>query len=111
MLRQFWGYPVRPLLPWMNETLPVGTQIYWHDTNYESVATYKQQGLLRKDFGGDTGWEEQGISASRLALVIPELHFAKIEQWIWNSYGTATPIRILTLDGVPMVTVYRRPPR
>ncbi len=109
MLRQFWGYPVRPLLAWMDETLPRGAQIYWHDTNYESVGTYKQQGLLRRDLGGDAGWEEQGIGASSLALVIHELHFAKVEQWIWNSYGTATPTRILTLDGVPMVTVYLRP--
>jgi hypothetical protein len=111
MLRQFWGYPDRPLLPWMNETLPRGTQIYWHDTAYDSVATYKEQGLLRRDFGGDGGFEEPGIAASGLALVIHELHFAKIEQWIWNSYGTATPVRNLTLDGVPLVTVYRRPPR
>ncbi|MES1165950.1 MAG: glycosyltransferase family 39 protein [Verrucomicrobiota bacterium] len=109
MLRQFWGYPVRPLLPWINQIMPPASLVYWHDTNYDSLVTYKQDGLLRPDIR-DAGWEEQGVRASHLALVIHELHFAKVEMWIWNDYRTATPTRVESLDGVPLVTVYTRPP-
>jgi hypothetical protein len=52
--------------------------------------------------------EEPAVRRSDAALVIHELHFAKYEHMIWNAYGTATPARVLSLDGVPMITVYRR---
>jgi 4-amino-4-deoxy-L-arabinose transferase-like glycosyltransferase len=110
MLRQFWGYPTRALLPWLDETLPRGTSVYWHDTNHDSVAEYQREGLLRRDLG-DAGMEEPAVRRSDAALVIHELHFAKYEHMIWNAYGTATPARVLALDGVPLVTVYGRPHR
>jgi hypothetical protein len=28
---------------------------------------------------------------------------------IWQAYGTVAPAFVLTLDGVPLVSVYRRP--
>lgn len=108
MLRQFWGYPTRALLPWMNATFPRGARVYWHDTNHDSVAAYQREGLLRRDIR-DTGLEKPGVAASDRALVIHERHFAKYEHWIWQDYGTATPSRVLALDGVPLVTVYARP--
>jgi hypothetical protein len=48
------------------------------------------------------------IRASSHAMVIHELHFAKYDYWIWDAYGSPTPSRVLTLDGVPLVTVYER---
>jgi len=73
------------------------------------VTAYQTEGLLRRDLR-DTGLEWPAISASDRALVIHELHFAKYEYMIWNAYRTATPIRVLALDGVPLVTVYARTP-
>jgi len=108
MLRQFWGYPTRQILPWMNERLPRGTLVYWHDTNHDATEAYQREGLLRRDVR-DAGMEEPAVRRSDAALVIHELHFAKYEHMIWNAYGTATPARVLNLDGVPLVTVYRRP--
>jgi len=108
LLRQFWGYPTRQLLPWLNENLPRGARVYWHDTNHDSFREYQREGLLRSDVR-DAGMEEPAVRRSDAALVIHELHFAKYEYMIWNAYGTATPSRILSLDGVPLVTVYRRP--
>mgnify|MGYP001570693789 CR=1 FL=1 len=108
LLRQFWGYPTRALLPWMNATFPPRAGVYWHDTNHDSVVAYQREGLLRPDLR-DAGMEWAGVRASSRALVIHELHFAKYEHVIWNAYGTATPTRVLALDGVPLVTVYARP--
>ncbi len=106
--RQFWGYAIRPLLPWINETFPRGARVYWHDANHDSLVQYQREGLLDPDLR-DTGLEEPAVRASDRALVIHELHFAKYEHMIWNAYRTATPARVLVLDGVPLVTVYARP--
>jgi hypothetical protein len=85
-----------------------GARVYWHDTNHDSFREYQREGLLRHDVL-DAGMEEPAVRRSHAALVIHELHFAKYEHMIWNAYGTATPARVLSLDGVPLVTVYRRP--
>jgi hypothetical protein len=65
-------------------------------------------GLLRPDLR-NTGLEEPGVRASDIAMVIHEMHFRKYEYWIWDFYGTARPSRVLTDEGVPIVTVYQRP--
>jgi hypothetical protein len=49
------------------------------------------------------------VRASDIAMVIHEMHFRKYEYWIWDFYGTARPSRVLTDEGVPIVTVYQRP--
>ncbi|MSP17098.1 MAG: hypothetical protein EXR73_10915 [Myxococcales bacterium] len=109
MNRQFWGYSVRGLLDEWNRTLPKGTRIYPHDWNHPSYLLYLRDGLLRSDLV-ETGLEMPAISRSDVAVVIHELHFNKYEYMIWNAYGHARPDRVLSLDGVPLVTVYRRKP-
>jgi len=42
--------------------------------------------------------------------VIHELHFNRHDYLIWKAYGTLRPIAVLTSDGVPIVSLYRRPP-
>jgi hypothetical protein len=107
MNRQFWGYSVRGLLPWFNETLPRGSKIYLHDWNEDAYQMYLRDGQLRPDLQA-TDLEMPGIRASDTALVIHEKHFNKYEYMIWDAYGTVRPVRALTFDGVPLVTVYRR---
>ena len=106
--RQFWGYAVRGLLPWLNENLRENTRVYFHDTNWGSYRAYIREGLLRPDIRY-AGMELPAIRASDVAIVIHELHFNKYEYWIWQAYQTATPVKVLALDGVPLVTVYARP--
>ena len=106
--RQFWGYATRQLLPWMNDTFPDHANVYFHDTNHDTLTMYHRAGLLRRDIG-NSGMEKHGIEGSSHALVIHELHFNKYDYWIWDAYGTSIPHRVLDLDGVPLVTVYRRP--
>ncbi|MFH1131880.1 MAG: glycosyltransferase family 39 protein [Pseudomonadota bacterium] len=105
--RQFWGYAPRQLLAWMNDTFEDGAQVYFHDTNYHSYIAYIRDGLLRPDIKY-AGMELPAIRNSTYALVVHELHFNKYDYWIWDTYGTVRPIKVLTLDGVPLVSVYER---
>lgn len=106
--RQFWGYASRQLLPWMNKTLPDNSRVYFHDTNYDSYGAYIRDGLLRSDIMY-SGMEKPAIENSNYAMVIHELHFNKYDYWIWDAYGTGSPVKVLHLDGVPVVSMYQRP--
>jgi hypothetical protein len=108
--RQYWGYATRQLLPWMNKHLPQRARVYFHDTNYDSYGAYIRDGLLRSDIIY-SGMEKPAVENSDYALVLYELHFNKYDYWIWNAYGTATPVLALDLDGVPVVNLYKRPPK
>jgi hypothetical protein len=107
MNRQFWGYSVRGALPWLNANLPARARLYLHDWNHDAYELYLRDDRLRRDIV-DAGMEDPGIRSSQAALVIHERHFNKYEYMIWNAYGHVTPSYVLTLDGVPLVTVYLR---
>lgn len=106
--RQFWGYAPRQLLPWIDETFKRGARVYFHDVNYGAYRDYIRVGLLRGDIQY-AGMELPAIRASDYAMVIHELHFNKYDYWIWDSYGTPSPTRVLQLESVPLVSVYSRP--
>lgn len=106
MNRQFWGYSVRALLPWFNRELPKGARLYPHDWNHDSWELYVRDGLLRPDLV-DAGQ----VAGSDAAIVVHEKHFAEYDYQIWQEYGHVQPSEVLTLDGVPLVSVYTRTPR
>lgn len=106
--RQFWGYAPRQLLSWINDSFVDNARVYIHDVSHSAFNAYKRAGLLRADIH-DSGMELPGIERSQYALVVHELHFNKYDYWIWSSYGTPSPRRVLLLDGVPLVSVYARP--
>jgi len=105
--RQFWGYSVAGLLPWLNRELPPDTPLYLHDWNHDAYLMYLRDGRLRPDIL-DAGMEQPGVDASRAALVILEKHFAKYEHMIWATYRKTQPAAVLTVDDVPLVPVYLR---
>lgn len=106
MNRQFWGYSVKALLPWFNRELPAGTRLYPHDWNHDSWELYVRDGSLKPDLV-----EQFQVARSDAAIVIHEKHFAEYDYQIWQEYGHVQPSEVLTLDGVPLVSVYRRRPR
>ncbi len=110
MNRQFWGYPTRSLLPWIDGHARMGAPIYWHDTNQSQLNMHMRVGRLRTDLR-NSGMEEPGVKSSEIAMVIHEKHFNKYEYWIWDFYGTTKPSVVLDHLGVPIVTVYERPKR
>ena len=108
MNRQFWGYSVRGVMPFLNQSLAPSTPVYFHDANWFQLQMSQLDGFLRRDIA-DSGMEEPGVRGSRAALVLHEKHFNKYEYWIWDAYGTTQPSAVLTHLGVPLCTVYERP--
>jgi hypothetical protein len=111
MNRQFWGVAARGVLPELAaEAAPSGpTYIYTHDAA-PAWGLYRRRGLV-PDTLLDAGWEQAGIDRSQLAIVIHERHFNRHDYLIWRAYGTVQPSFVLRSDGVPIVSVYRRPAR
>jgi hypothetical protein len=99
--RQFWGYSAKGVLPWLNATLPQGAVLYPHDMNHDAWVLYVRGGQLRGDLV-ETG----SVAGSDAALVIHEKHFNEYDYRIWQEYGHPAPAEVLTLDGVPLVSVY-----
>jgi 4-amino-4-deoxy-L-arabinose transferase-like glycosyltransferase len=113
MNRQFWGVAMRGVLPELiREAAPAGpartTYVYTHDAA-PAWGMYQRLGLVPPSLL-DAGWEQSGIDRSQLAVVIHERHFNRHDYLIWKSYGTVQPSFVLRSAGVPIVSLYRRPP-
>jgi 4-amino-4-deoxy-L-arabinose transferase-like glycosyltransferase len=104
MNRQFWGVAARGVLPFIGHQFP--TPVYSHDAS-PAWGWYQRLGLIRGF--PDSGQEQLGIERSNLALVIHEKHFNRHDYLIWKSYGTVRPVFVLRMQGVPIVSVYKRP--
>lgn len=111
MNRQFWGVAARGALPELAKAAPAPgaapVPVYTHDAS-PAWGVYQRLGMFPAGLP-DAGPEASGIERSALAIVIHERHFARHDFMIWQSYGTVQPIFVLRLDGVPLVSVYRRP--
>lgn len=110
MNRQFWGYAARGALPYLNARAGESSgpiKVYTHDAS-PTWGWYKRLGLRAGNLD-DAGHERGGVTASRFALVVHEKHFNRHDYLIWDVYGTVQPAYVLTFQGVPVVSVYRRP--
>ena len=55
-------------------------------------------------------FEQLGLSPEAMfALVQHELHMNEVDYSIWTAFGTVNPAYVVTHDGVPIVSIYRRP--
>jgi hypothetical protein len=106
MNRQFWGYAVLPMLPWINEN-PANHAMYWHDVIGDAILMYKREGRLEMGVG-DTGWQHQGIERSQVGILFYEKHWAVLESVFWDSYGKTRPAYVREREGVPLITAYDR---
>lgn len=107
MNRQFWGVAARGVLPFLAYQPP--GRVYSHDAS-PAWGWYMRLGLLSKLYP-DAGHEDAGIAASQYAIVVHEKHFNRHDYMIWKSYGTVQPVYVLRANGVPIVSVYKRPPQ
>jgi 4-amino-4-deoxy-L-arabinose transferase-like glycosyltransferase len=110
MNRQFWGVAARGALPALAREAPASRTrpVYTHDAA-PAWGLYRRLGLVPPSLP-DAGHENHGgIGRSQLAIVIHERHFNRHDYLIWSAYGTVRPIYVLRTDGVPIVTIYRRP--
>ncbi len=101
MQRQYWSNNVTGVLPWLNEHLPKGARVYFHEVTGESFRAYKRDGLLRPDVR--PAW-----SPDHADFTVYQYHreFVDTEYRVWNRTGNRTIAHGLYLDQVPMVLVY-----
>jgi 4-amino-4-deoxy-L-arabinose transferase-like glycosyltransferase len=101
--RQFWGFTTQSLAPWLEKNAKPNESFYFMDTAWSSwvrMIEEKRLPLLR------------GVGSpaeAELSIVHHEQHMNEVDYNIWTEYGTSTPAYVLTHDGVPIITVYRRP--
>lgn len=103
MMRQFWGYASRGVLPWLNANAPQGARIWTHDTTSWAFEQYKKENLARRDL---RPW---GMDGSDLGMLDEDKAFYFERYQLWEQYGTRAPVFVLVHEGVPLVSVYQRP--
>lgn len=104
--RQFWGFTTGSLAPWFNTHAPPSAGVYIHDTTYEAWDMLQRDGTLRRDLRAV--WQ---VGEGDYAIVHHELHMNEVDYQIWTAWQSPAVAHVLTHDGVPIVSVYQRPPR
>jgi len=106
MSRQFWGFTTGLLVDWFREQLPNGGSVWICDTTWEAWRMLQRDELLPENIRAapDAGQAD-------FAIVQHQLHFNEVDYQIWEIYGSAAPVYVLSYDGVPIVSVYENPRR
>jgi 4-amino-4-deoxy-L-arabinose transferase-like glycosyltransferase len=103
--RQFWGYTSQDAAEeYLNPKAPRGASVFIHDTTWDAWQRMQEEGRIRGDLRA-VGTPHD----SQFALVMHELHMNEVDYSIWTAFGSVTPSYIVLHDGVPIVSVYRRP--
>ena len=76
---------------------------YYPNTGKVRWARMLDEKRLRPDLRG-----VGSPSEAEFAIVHHELHMAEVDYNIWMAMGTDVPDYVLTHDGVPIISVYRR---
>ena len=101
--RQFWGFTTQSLAPWLAENSKPGETLYFMDTAWASWVRMIEEKRLPPTLRG------VGSPAdAELSIVHHEQHMNEVDYNIWTEYRSSTPAYVLTHDGVPIITVYRR---
>lgn len=102
--RQFWGYTSQDAAAeYLNSRAPRGASVFIHDTTYEAWAQMQREGRVRTDLRPAGAPHD-----SQFALVEHELHMNELDDAVWVVFGSDAPVYVVTHDGVPIVSVYRR---
>ncbi len=104
MQRQFWGYTARAGLEWINQHAAPGALVHFHDTLYYSYEMYKEDGLLREDIGW--AWS---VDQAQYVLYHHERAFYHFLFEVWHHYQTTSPVHVVSIDGVPLLSIYENP--
>jgi predicted membrane-bound dolichyl-phosphate-mannose-protein mannosyltransferase len=105
-MRQFWGYESRHALDYLRNAAPENASIHWHETTGYAVDMYREEGWLREDLRN--AWS---IDHASFIVYEHDKGFLDFLTQIWTRYGTHAPVFIVTLHGVPLLSVYANPER
>jgi hypothetical protein len=100
--RQFWGFTTQSLAPWIESNTKPGDRIFIHDTTGGAWAQMVAEHRLPADRHA-----VGSIGEANVAIVHHELHMAEAEANIMTLFG-GSPAYVLTQDGVPIISVYKR---
>ena len=106
MNRQFWGFTTGSLVDYFNEEMPDGGTVWLCDTTDIAWRMLQRDGLIPANIRA-TG----NLARADFVMVHYEHHFAEVDAQAWLAFGSAAPSKVLTYDGVPIITVYERPDR
>ncbi|NUN15072.1 MAG: glycosyltransferase family 39 protein [Myxococcales bacterium] len=116
MQRNFWGYATRLGLDYLNAHVPLNTTVYFHKSVRSDWDMYRKEGLLRSDIGHladvfDFGVIESRIRQTSYAVYHHQQDHDDYELAIWRAYKTEYPVWQYSLDGVPILSIYKNPGR
>jgi 4-amino-4-deoxy-L-arabinose transferase-like glycosyltransferase len=103
--RQFWGFTTQTAAAeYLNAKAPPNATVFINDTTWDAWAEMQEERRVRADLrvAGSPG-------DAQLALVQHELHMDAVDHSIWVAFGTDAPVYVVTHDGVPIVSIYKRP--
>jgi hypothetical protein len=96
LLRGFWGHDLPPSVL----TEP-GAPIYLHDLHELARQQYIREGRW------PTGLTPATPARARQGLLFHERHMLSLEIQLWESLHTTAPAEVVTLDDVPLTSLYR----
>lgn len=102
MPRHFWGGAGRALLDEINQRASPGDAVFSHRMNADDFRAYQADGLLRADVRW-VGTPDQ----ARWALAYHQREHQDVEYRIWSIKGDERPLKSVTYDGVPIVSLYQ----
>jgi 4-amino-4-deoxy-L-arabinose transferase-like glycosyltransferase len=103
--RQFWGYTTQNAAEeYLNVNAPRGASVFISDTTWDAWGHMQEEKRVRNDLRA-VGTP----SEAQFALVQHELHMNEVDYSIWAAYGATAPVYVVSLDEVPIVSIYRRP--
>jgi 4-amino-4-deoxy-L-arabinose transferase-like glycosyltransferase len=102
--RQFWGYTSQnAATEYLNGRAGRNSTVFIHDTTFDAWVEMQREDRVRADLR-----PVFTPSDSQIALVEHELHMNELDYAIWVVFGSDAPAYVVTHDGVPIVSVYRR---
>lgn len=98
--RGFWGHAMHELWPTLPQT---PGPLYPHDLHELARRQYEREGRWPAQL------EPAPVRRARSALLFHELHMTSDEIGVWQQLGTTAPLQVLSLDDVPLTSLYVEP--
>ena len=102
MNRQFWGFTTGSLVDWFKEQMPNGGSVFICDTTHYAWVMLQRDGKLPKNIRPTSRMHD-----ANYIIVHHEDHFAEVDFQAWVTIGAVGPVKVLTYDGVPIISVYK----
>lgn len=103
MNRQFWGFTTGSLATWLAEALPDGGSVWICDTTWGAWKMMQADGRLPNNIR-----PARSMAQADFVLVHHERHFNEVDFQAWMAFDDVQPVRVLSYDGVPIISVYAR---